>query len=69
MNELTITEHNVETGEVIIRPLTDEEIQKMESEKIESERLRQEAETKKAVKAVLLQRLGITEEEAKLLLS
>lgn len=58
----TIKEHNVLTGEIIERPMTQEE---------QDYWARQEAEIiqQKNAKKELLDRLGITEEEAKLLLS
>jgi hypothetical protein len=62
-------EVNVETGEVVLRDFNEEEIefrQKM-ADLEEAELLKQRQE--KAAKTALLDRLGITEEEAKLLLS
>lgn len=60
---------NVETGETTERPYTPAEIAKVEAAQAEAA-ARAEAETSKAIqKAALLERLGITEEEAKLLLS
>lgn len=61
--------HNVETNEVIDREMNDEEFAKYEaSQEAEATRL-SEAEAKAIAKAALLQQLGITEEQAKLLLS
>lgn len=64
-----ITEHNAETGEIITRDMTDEEIAKVEAlieaDKAETAKL----EAASAAKAALLERLGITDAEAKLLLS
>ena len=58
--------HNVETGEVEIRDFTAEELAEAEAQKAANT----EAEaTKAAEKAALLAKLGITAEEAKLLLS
>ena len=58
--------HNVETGEVEIREFTAEELAKVEAQKSANA----EAEAAKvAEKAALLAKLGITEAEAKLLLS
>jgi hypothetical protein len=65
--------HNLETDEVITREMTDEEF--AASEKAAKEHaavVKQNEEIEKAKqqqKATLLERLGITEEEAKLLLS
>jgi hypothetical protein len=64
---------NCETKEQIEVELTDEEIAQLEADraKAEADRATKEAEdaTKAEAKAKLLDRLGITEEEAKLLLS
>jgi methionine aminopeptidase len=68
MSKPTIKIHNVETDEVIEREMTVEEIEqyteyvKQEEEAVKAEKNRQEA------KANLFSKLGITEEEAKLLL-
>ena len=68
-----IIEHNVETGEVKEIEMTAAEVKAYEAEakKIaDAAKGRQEAEaTKAAEKAALLEKLGITEDEAKLLLS
>jgi len=69
--------HNVETNEISIVDLTVTEIDELEAEKndrlklrAEFENARLQAETAKTLeKAALLDKLGITEEEAKLLLS
>lgn len=63
-----IIEHNVETGEIIERELTSEELIQQKID-FEAEELRIAANKQKAIaRAALLERLGITEEEAKLLL-
>jgi hypothetical protein len=68
MKNLT-TEHNVETGEIIVREATAEEIANIENMKAKREAL-DDAEIKAAAdKAALLAKLGITADEAKLLLS
>jgi AmiR/NasT family two-component response regulator len=61
---------DVETNEVVTRELTAEEIAELaaEGEKIKAEKLA-ELEAIQTAKSVLLNKLGITEEEAKLLLS
>jgi len=63
-----IAKHNLETGEVIVRELNEQEL-------ADQEKLRQEAEAqaeletaKEAARQALLDKLGITAEEAKLLL-
>lgn len=69
MEKLIKVLHNAETGEVIEREFNAEELAKYEADQaVELARLEAEA-TKAADKAALLNRLGITEEEAKLLLS
>ena len=64
---------NCETKEQIEVELTDEEIAQLEADraKAEADKVAKEAEdaVKAEAKAELLDRLGITEEEAKLLLS
>jgi hypothetical protein len=68
----TAIEINCETGEVIERPLTADEISANEAAAAQAEvdRLAAEAEaaTKAEAKAALLEKLGISEDEAKLLL-
>jgi hypothetical protein len=66
---MKILEHNVETGEVVERNATAEEIAQIESRKIEAETRELEAEAKATQKAALLERLGISEDEARLLLA
>jgi hypothetical protein len=65
----TIKIHNAETGEVIERDMTEDELAQWEADKAESAQRRAEVEAKAAQKAALLDRLGITEDEAKLLLA
>lgn len=66
---MIIKEHNVETGEVIEREMTADELAQWEKDEAET-MLKAEAEAIKAAeKAALLERLGITQDEAKLLLS
>jgi hypothetical protein len=69
MNTNKKTVVNCETGEVFEVDLTPEEIEinRIEDEKIANAKT--EAEAKVAAKAALLAQLGITEEQAKLLLS
>jgi hypothetical protein len=68
----TAIEVNCATGETIERSLTAEEVAQREADaaKFEADRLVQEAEAtqKAAEKAALLAKLGITADEAKLLL-
>jgi hypothetical protein len=61
--------HNVQTGEVTERDMTSEEVaQKAIDQAAETARIAAE-EAKAEAKAALLEQLGITEEQAKLLLS
>jgi hypothetical protein len=65
---MKITEHNVETGEVIERNATKDELAQIAQDQAElNARLVQEA-AKAEAKAALLEKLGITEDEARLLL-
>lgn len=57
------------TGEVTFRPFTKEEIAKVETVKAKIEKELVESINQANRKAVLLAKLGITEDEAKLLLS
>jgi hypothetical protein len=59
--------HNAETGEIIVRELTDDEQAIRDAEKAawvaKKEQEKLEAEAKAQAKAVLLERLGLTQEE------
>ena len=59
---------NCETGEEIVRDATAEEIAQMELDAANLAARQAEAEVKAAEKQALLDRLGITAEEAQLLL-
>jgi hypothetical protein len=60
---------NVETGEETFREYTAAEIAKVNAAKLELDAKLLEEEQKQEARSVLLNKLGITEEEAKLLLS
>ena len=64
-----IQEHNCETGEITLRDLTAEELEQREKDAADFVAQKAEAEAKAEAKATLLDRLGITADEAKLLLS
>jgi len=64
----TIKIHNVETGEVIEREMNAEELAQYEADKADQAQRQAEAEAKATAKAALLDKLGITAEEAQLLL-
>ena len=66
---MKITEHNTETGEITERDATAEELAQNELDAQEREAQIIEAEAKVQAKAELLERLGITADEAKLLLA
>ena len=69
MTKLIIKIHDVQTGEIIEREMTDEEAAQYKADQIAAAneaKVKAEAE---AAKIALLEKLGITEEEAKLLLS
>jgi hypothetical protein len=64
-----ITIHNIETGEIIEREMNAAELSQTTKD-AQAEKNRTEAEAQKAAdKAALLAKLGITDDEAKLLLS
>jgi hypothetical protein len=64
-----IQEHNCETGEITQRELTAKEIAQRKSDADVAATKQAELEAKAQAKAALLAQLGITEEQAKLLLS
>jgi len=61
--------HNIEIDEVIDREMTAAEFEIYKANLVKQEELKAEAEAKATAKAALLNRLGITVEEAVLLLS
>jgi hypothetical protein len=68
MSNPTIRIHNAETDEVIDREMTDAEFAEYEAEQAAHQVSKAQAQAKADAKAALLDRLGITEDEAKLLL-
>jgi len=69
MTKPMITIHNAETGEIETREMNTAEFKQYEKDLINAQ-ARHEAEAAKATeKAALLAKLGITDDEAKLLLS
>ena len=66
---MKILQHNVETNEVIERDATPAEVAEMQLSAARRKAQLAEAEAKATAKAALLTRLGITADEAKLLLS
>lgn len=69
MSKLIKIIHNAETNEIIEREYTDEEMAQYELDVANEEAKRSDALAKAAAKEALLDRLGITAEEAALLLS
>jgi hypothetical protein len=61
--------HNAETNEVVEREMTSAEFSVYEADQAAQLVKQAEAEAKATAKAALLEQLGITEEQAKLLLS
>jgi DNA-binding protein H-NS len=60
--------HNVETGEVIERPLTADEVDQIKKDELAAEAKIENATAKTAKRQELLDKLGITAEEATLLI-
>ena len=60
---------NATTGEEIIREMTDAEFAVYEADQAKQAAAQAQAQAKAAEKAALLDRLGLTEDEAKLLLA
>lgn len=69
MTKLTMIEHNVTTGEIVERELTEQELAQREIDEAKGLEIREAEAAKAAEKAALLAKLGISESEAKLLLS
>jgi hypothetical protein len=69
MTKPTITIHNCETGEIINREMNDDELAQHQADQLAAQVEAQAKLTKAAEKAALLEKLGISEDEAKLLLS
>ena len=65
---MKIYEHNTETGEAIERDMTAQEVKQWEADQAQAEADHVAAEAKAEAKAALLTKLGITAEEAALLL-
>ncbi len=64
----TIKIHNTETGEVIEREMNSDELAQWETDQAKAAAETQAKAEAAAARAALLSKLGITEEEAKLLL-
>jgi hypothetical protein len=68
MAKQTIKIHNVETGEIIEREMNADELAQLAAENAAAQMEAEAKAAKAAEKAALLAKLGITEDEAKLLL-
>jgi len=64
-----IIEHNVTTGEIIEREFTTAELKQLEKDQADKALKDAEIEAKANSKAAILDRLGLTAEEAAILLS
>jgi hypothetical protein len=67
--KMKITEHDAITGITITRDMNSDELAQVQADKVINEAAQVEAEAKATAKAALLDRLGITAEEASILLS
>ena len=68
MTKPLITIHNAETNEIIEREMTAAEFKEYEARQKREADIKAEAEAKETAKAAILDRLGLTADEAKLLL-
>lgn len=68
MSEYAIKIHDLATNEIIQREMTPEEIEKFLATQADAQREQAETAAKLVQRQVILDRLGLTEEEAKLLL-
>ena len=68
MDTYKVTEYFHSTNEVIERDFTDLEMEQNEKDKIEATNRRAAIETKDIERAAILERLGLTADEAKLLI-
>ena len=68
MSKPIIRIHNVETDEIIDREMNDDEFAVYEASQAAQATAQAEADAKAATRQALLTRLGITEEEARILL-
>jgi hypothetical protein len=68
-NRPTIRIHNIASDEIIDREMNDAEFAEHQADLAANAKKQAEAEARATAKAALLSRLGISEDEAKLLLS
>lgn len=63
-----VIEHNVETGEIIEREMTAQELAQWNKDQEAAAKAKAEAEAKAAARQAVLDRLGLTADEVRLLL-
>jgi hypothetical protein len=68
MSKPIIRIHNIETDEVIDREMNDQEFATYEADQAAQAEAQAEAEAKEAARQAILDRLGLTAEEARILL-
>lgn len=68
MSRPLIRIHNAETDEVIDREMTDEEFEQYEKDQLAEVERQADLDAKAQARQAILDRLGLTEEEARLLL-
>lgn len=68
MTNPIILEHNIETGEVVEREMNAEELAQREADQAEGQAKAEAEAAKTAERQAILDRLGLTAEEAQLLL-
>jgi len=68
MSKAMIKIHNADTGEIVEREMNSAELAQHEADLAASAQRKADKEAKEAAKAELLEKLGITADEAKLLL-
>jgi hypothetical protein len=68
MSKPMIRIHNIETNEIIDREMTAAEFKKFEADQLADAKITIEIEAKDAARQEILDRLGITADEAKLIL-
>lgn len=67
-NRPTIKIHDISTDEIIDREMNDEEFAQFEADKAQGNAVKAELEAKLAARAEILERLGLTADEAAILL-
>ena len=63
------TIHDVTTGEIVVREMTSEEVAQYDADVIQAQARKADQVAKDAARQVILDKLGLTQEEASLLLS